>query len=121
VAKIPKVTQMVRRKVNGRWKHVRATIAANGQVKSLPGDGSFCLRYKQKGKDIWEPIEGGADAALAAKKRRELAFQAVAMGIAIPALEKDAKTGRLTIDGAIQRYFSDEVPDEGQLPEWNAD
>ena len=57
---------------------------------------------------------------MAAKKRRELSFQAEAAGIDIPELQAEAITGRLTWEQAVSLYFSDEVPEEGELPEWNA-
>jgi hypothetical protein len=104
MAKDPKVTLLVRRKVNGRWKHVRPEIAANGRLKTLPGDGSFSLRYKLKGADKWEPIEGGLDAAMAAKKRREIGLQAAAVGIVLPA---EPLANRRTIDAAIEEYTAE--------------
>jgi integrase len=104
VAKIPKVTLLVRRKVNGRWKHVQPEMAANGRVKTLPGDGSFTLRHKLKGEDKWEPIDGGLDAAMAAKKRREIGLQAAAVGMVIPA---EPVANRRTIDVAIEEYTAE--------------
>jgi hypothetical protein len=120
VRKVPKVTLLVRRKIGGKWRHIQPQISANGRIKTLPGDGSFSLRYKLKGKDEWEPVDGGADAAMAAKARKELCFQAEAAGVVIPELQKASNRGRLTFEEAVRRYFSDEVPEEGELPEWNA-
>jgi hypothetical protein len=119
MGKIPKVTLMVQCKVDGIWKKVPAPMSANGRPKNVPG-ASFYLRYRRKGKDTWEAVEGGPDAAMAAKKRRELSFEAEAIGIDIPELRKDANADRLTCEQAVNLYFSDEVPEEGELPEWNA-
>ena len=119
MGKVPKVTLMVQCKVDGIWKKLLAPMSANGRPKNIQG-ASFYLRYRRKGRDTWEAVEGGPDAAMAAKKRREISFDAEAMGIDIPELRKDANADRLTWEQAVNLYFSDEVPEEGQLPEWNA-
>ena len=119
MGKVPKVTLMIQCKVDGIWKKLPALMSANGRPKNVPG-ASFYLRYRRKGKDAWEAVDGGADAVMAAKKRRELCFQAEAAGINLPELRAEANTGRLTWEQAVSLYFSDEVPEQGELPEWNA-
>jgi hypothetical protein len=119
MGKVPKVTLMVQCKVDGIWKKLPAPMSANGRPKNIQG-ASFYLRYRRKDRDTWEVVEGGPDAAMAAKKRRELCFQAEAAGINIPELQAEANTSRLTWEQAVSLYFSDEVPEEGELPEWNA-
>lgn len=126
MAKVPRVTLMVRRKVNGRWMHVQPEMFENGRVKTLSGDGSFSPRYKLKGEDKWEPVSGGSDAAMAPKNRREISLQAAAAGILIPA---DPVANRRTIDAALEEYtaeilahiitFSsfDRNPRSGQIPD----
>ena len=83
MGKVPKLTLMIRHKANEKWRHVQPEKSANGRVKTLPVGGSFNLRYKKNGEDKWDPVEGGADAAMAAMKRRELCLQAEAAGIII--------------------------------------
>lgn len=110
MAKVPKVTLMVRRKVNDRWKHVKAQFSSNHRVKTLPGDGGFSLRYKLNGKDTWEPVEDdGLDAAMAAKRRREIALEGIP-GVSVAgsaAGSPKQRDSRPKIDVAIAQYLAD--------------
>jgi hypothetical protein len=122
VAKIPKVTLMVRRKVNGLWKHVKPQVAPNNRLKTLPGDGGFSLRYKLNGEDTWDPQQitqttrhsppnVAANHAFRPKRRVSSSMS----------LHPESRAEKLPIDTAIERYFSNEVSANSELPEWIED
>ena len=100
---------MVRRKVNGCWKHVKAQTSSNNRVKTIPGDGGFNLRYRMNGEDAWEPVGDSPDEALAAKRRREIALEAIP-GVSVAGvtaeLQKQGNSQR-KIDEAIEQYLAD--------------
>jgi hypothetical protein len=58
VTKIPKVSLMVKCKVNGKWKNLPVQMSTNGCIKAIPG-GTFYLRYNR---NQWEPVGKDPDA-----------------------------------------------------------
>ncbi len=70
MAKIPKVSLMVKCKVNGKWKNLPVQISANGRIKAIPG-GTFYLRYNR---NQWEPVGKDAAPAMATKRRQEISL-----------------------------------------------
>jgi hypothetical protein len=103
---------MIQCKVDGIWKNCRRRCLPMGDPKTFLGH-RFIF-----GKDERVRTHGRRwRAALAVKKRRELSFEAEAIGIEIPEPSKDSNADRLKSEQAVNLYFSDEVPEEGQLPE----
>jgi hypothetical protein len=54
-------------------RHLEEAASANGRPKYVPGT-TFYLRYKR---NCWEPVGKDLDAAMAAKRRREIALEGV--------------------------------------------
>ena len=53
------------------WKKLPAPMSANGRPKNVPG-ATFYLRHSR---NYWEPVGKDPDAAMAAKRRREIAIR----------------------------------------------
>ena len=97
MAKIPKVSLMVKCKVNGKWKNLPVQMSANGRIKAIPR-GTFYLRYNR---NQWEPVGKDPDAAMSAKRRREISLERIT-GVSVT--DGDS---RHTIDAAIAQYLAD--------------
>jgi hypothetical protein len=79
-------------------------MSANGRPKNVPG-ATFYLRYNR---NCWEPVGKDPDAAMAAKRRREIALEGVPGVFLGGADESGTQVGnRLKIDDAIEQYLTD--------------
>ena len=104
MGKVPKVTLMIQCKVDGIWKKLPAPMSANGRPKNVPG-ATFYLRHSR---NCWEPVGKDLDAAMAAKRRREIALEGVPGVFLGGADESGTQVGnRLKIDDAIEQYLTD--------------
>lgn len=104
MGKVPKVKLMVQCKVDGIWKKLPAPMAANNRPKKIPG-AMFYLRYKR---NCWEAAGNDPDAAMAAKRRREIALEGVP-GVSLGGADESGKqaSNRLKICDAIEQYLAD--------------
>src|SRR5271168_4703775 len=104
MGKVPKVTLMIQCKVDGIWKKLPAPMSANGRPKNVLG-ATFYLRYMR---NCWEPVGKDPDAAMAAKRRREIALEGVPGVFLGGADESGTQVGnRLKTDYAIEQYLTD--------------
>jgi hypothetical protein len=102
VARVPKVTLMVKCKVNGKWKNLPVQFSANGRLKAIAG-GTFYLRHSR---NQWEPVGKDPDVALAAKRRREIALEGIA-GVSVAGALQEQRNSQRRIDYAIEQYLAD--------------
>jgi hypothetical protein len=71
VAKTPKVSLMVKCKVNRKWKNLPVQMSADGRIKAIPGG---TLRYDR---NRWESVGKDPDAAMAAERRWEISPEGI--------------------------------------------
>jgi hypothetical protein len=101
----PKVTLMLQCKVDGKWKKLPAPISPNGRPKPVPG-GTHYLRYQR---NCWKPVGKDPDAALAAKRRCEIALEGVP-GVSIAGASVGTSiqsSERLKLEDATEQYLTD--------------
>jgi integrase len=70
------------KQADGTYRFEKPLYAANGRLRSQ--DGVYHLRYTSHGKRVWENIGTDATVALVAQKKKNVALQGSALGLAIP-------------------------------------